>query len=125
MKSPKHLGKHTFLVYSLRSIKIESATHLKTDTEIAAFLPKNSRGLLTSIFKTDEVNGLFNGKHRLWVEILNKSFEHTIKIERHSPLGIFVIDPENLKIHNVQTKMKATKTKNLSKVQKIIAWVSQ
>ena len=98
---------------------------MKTDTEIAAFLPKNSRGLLTSMFKTDEGNGLFNGKHRLWVEILNKLFEHTIKIERHSPLGIFVIDPENLKIHNVQMKKRATKTKNLSKAQKITAWISQ
>ena len=111
MKSPKHLGKNTFLVYSPRLIKIEPATHMKIDTEIVVFLPKNARGLLTSIFKTDEVNGLFNSKHRLWVKILNKSFEHTIKVERHSPLGIFVIDPENLKIHNVQTKKKAKKTK--------------
>ena len=81
--SEKHNNAYTknvFLLYSLRKISIEPATNEKIDIEIFASLPRNSRGYVSSKFKTDEINELFYGKHRLWVEILNKSFEDTIEI---------------------------------------------
>ena len=70
------------MLYSLRKISIEPATNEKIDIEIFASLPRNSRGYVSSKFKTDEINELFYGKHRLWVEILNKSFEDTIKLKK-------------------------------------------
>ena len=60
----------------------------------------------------DEINELFYGKHRLWVEILNKAFEDPIEVGRSKPLGFLVVEPENSKFHHVPSKKRATKTKN-------------
>ena len=72
---------------------------MKIDTELTVFLTQNSKGFLTSIFRRDEINELFHGKHRLWIEIWNKSFEDLVEIKNNQPLGFFVIEPENLKFH--------------------------
>ena len=82
LKSPRHLQRNVFILFSPRQFKIEPATCRKIDIEIAAFLPTNSKGFLTSRFRGDEINELFHGKHRLWVEILNKSFENYIEIKK-------------------------------------------
>ena len=66
---------------------------MKIDTELTVFLTQNSKGFLTSIFRRDEINELFHGKHRLWIEILNKSFEDPVKIKRNQPLGFLVTEP--------------------------------
>ena len=42
------------------------------------------KGFLTSRFRGDKINELFNGKHRLWVEILSKSFEDHIEIKKRT-----------------------------------------
>ena len=80
LKNTKHLQKNVFIIYSPQAIKIEPATHMKTDTEVTVFLPQNSKEFLTSIFKGNEINKLFHGKHRLWIGILNKSFEDLAKV---------------------------------------------
>ena len=80
VKKPRHLQKNVFILYSPRTVKIEPATCKRIDTEIIVFLPKNSKGFVTSVFRGDEISE-FNGEHqRLWVEILNKSYEETIEI---------------------------------------------
>ena len=76
LKNTKHLKKNVFIIYSPRARKIEPATHMKIDTELTVFLPQNSKGFLTLIFRRDKIKELFHGKHRLWIEILNKSFEN-------------------------------------------------
>ena len=76
LKNTKHLKKNVFIIYSPRAIKIEPATHVKIDTELTVFLPQNSKGFLTSIFRRDKIKEFFHGKHRLWIEILNRSFEN-------------------------------------------------
>ena len=60
VKSPQHLQKNVFVIYAPRSIKIEPETYSKIDTEVTVFLPQNSPGLLTSLFKSDEINGVFH-----------------------------------------------------------------
>ena len=65
------------------------------------FLPTNSSGFLTSKFRGDEINELFHGKHRLWVEILNKYFEDHVEIKKGQVFGFLVIEPENLKFQHV------------------------
>ena len=84
-------------------------TNKKIDTKVTAFLPNNSRGYITSKLKTDEINELFYGKHRLGLEILNKSFEDNIEIKKEQPIGFFVAEPENLKFQHVPCKTKAKK----------------
>ena len=99
------------MLYSPRQLKIEPTSFRKIDTEVTAFLPTNSKGFVTSKFRSDEIKELFNGKHRLWVEILNKSFEDTIVIKKGQPLGFLVVEPENLKFHHLAQKKKGKKEK--------------
>ena len=83
-------------------------------------MPTNSKGFLTSKFTGDKINALFHGKHRLWVEIINKSFEDHIKIKKGQPLGFLVVEPENLKFQHVPQKKKTKKKKKscISKMKK-------
>ena len=97
VKDPQHLERNAFLIYSLRKFTIDPAANEKIDTEVTAFLPKNSKGFITSKFRTDEINERFYGKHRLWLEILNKSFQDNIEIKKKQPISFFVVEPENLK----------------------------
>ena len=81
-------------------------TNKKIDTKVTAFLPNNSRGYITSKLKTDEINELFYGKHRLGLEILNKSFEDNIEIKKEQPIGFFVAEPENLNFNMYRAKQR-------------------
>ena len=75
----------------------------------------NSEGFFTSVFRREEINELFYGKHRLWIEVINKSFEDLVEIKRNQPLGFLAIEPENLKFHcEAPKKEEDTKqTKNI------------
>ena len=55
-------------------------------------------------FRTNEINKTFYGRHRLWLEILNKSFEDNIEIKKEVPIGFIAIEPKNLKFHYVPPK---------------------
>ena len=82
VKKPRHFQRNVFILYSPRTVKIEPATWKRIDTEIIVFLPKNSKGFVTSVFRGDEIIE-FNGEQQsLWVEILNKSYEETIEIKK-------------------------------------------
>ena len=45
------------------------------------------------------------------MEILNKSLEGDIEVEKGQAIGFFVVEPENLKFHHVLCKAKAKKKK--------------
>ena len=111
IKNPRHLQRKVFIVFSPCKFKIELTSCRKIDTEITAFLPTNSKGFLLSKFRGDKINELFHGKHRLWVEILDKSFEDHIKIKKGQPLGFLVVEPENLEFQGVSQNKKAEKEK--------------
>ena len=106
VKNPKHMQKKVFRLYSPRQLKTEPVSCKKIDTEVTAFLPANSKGFLTS-----RLSELFHGKHRLWIEILRKSFEDDNEIKRGVPLAFLLVDPENLKFHHVLTKKKTKEEK--------------
>ena len=116
VKKPKHLKKFFFILYSPRTVKIESATSKRIDTEIIVSLPKNSKGFITSIFRGDEISEFKTDQQRLWVEILNKSYEDTVKIKKNNPLEFVVIEPEHLTFkHEAETKKNKKKKASLSK----------
>ena len=89
---------------------------MKLDTEIVVFLPKNSKGFVTSMFRGDEINEICGEKQHLWIEILNKSFEETVKIKKkNQPLGFLVVQTEHLKFkYETGKKKKKVNQKNLS-----------
>ena len=70
---------------------------MKFDAEIVVFIPQNSKGFVASIFRGDKINEIYSEKQRLWIEILNKSFEETVEIKKNQPLGFLVIEPKHLK----------------------------
>lgn len=116
-----HVQKNIFIIYSPKAVTVEPATSTNIDIEIKVFLPENSRCFITSVLTENEIHELFSGKHCLWVEILNKSFENTIKIKRNKPLGFLVAEPEHLKFHYVPSKKKTManqKRKSTSRRQK-------
>lgn len=129
VRNPKHLRKNIFIIYSSKKVKIEPSTCLNIDTEIILSLPEKSNGFVTSIFSDDEVNELRQKKQRLQIEILNKSFEDTIEIKRHGPLGFVVIEPEHLKLKyekpkNKKKKYTISKTLYKLRIQKATWWFS-
>ena len=111
VKNPKHIQKKVFLLYSPRQLKTELVSCKKIDTEVTAFLPANSTGFLTSRHRIAKISELFDGKHRFWIEILNKSFEDDNEIKRGVPLAFLPVNPENLKFHHVPTKRKTKEEK--------------
>lgn len=129
VRNPKHLRKNIFIIYSSKKVKIEPSTCLNIDTEIILPLPEKSNGFVASIFSGDEVNEPRQKKQRLQIEILNKSFEDTIEIKRHSPLGFVVIEPEHLKLKhetpkNKKKKYTISKTLYKLRIQKATWWFS-
>ena len=129
VRNPKHLRKNIFIIYSSKKVKIEPSTCLNIDTEIILPLPEKSNGFVASIFSGDQVNELRQKKQRLQIEILNKSFEDTIEIKRHSPLGFVVIEPEHLKLKhetpkNKKKKYTISKTLYKLRIQKATWWFS-
>lgn len=129
VRNPKHLRKNIFIIYSSKKVKIEPSTCLNIDTEIILPLPEKSNGFVASIFSGDEVNEPRQKEQRLQIEILNKSFEDTIEIKRHSPLGFVVIEPEHLKLKhetpkNKKKKYTISKTLYKLRIQKATWWFS-
>ena len=96
-------------LYAPTGVNIEPATSYKIDTEIIVLLPNNSSGLVTSKFRGDEIHKFNAKKERLWVEILNKSYEDNLIFKNDSVIG-FVIEPEHLP-HKHATKIKKKKAK--------------
>ena len=106
-KKPKHLKSNIFVIYCRRAVKIEPAASMKKDTEMVVFLPQNSKGFVTSIFRGDKINEICSKKQCLWIEILTKSFEETLEIKKkNQPLGFLVIEPEHLKFKYNTAKKK-------------------
>ena len=118
IKNLKQLKGNIFIIYSPGVVKIEPATCAKVDTELFILLPRNSKGFITSVFWGDEISKFCSKKQRLWVELFNKFFEETVKIEKNQPLGFFAIEPENFNF-KYETKNKKKRTiqnkKSLSK----------
>ena len=40
---------------------------MKIDTEMAVFVPKNSKEFVTSIFRGDEINEICGQRQHLWI----------------------------------------------------------
>ena len=101
IKNSKHMKRGVFVIISPRHIKVESASYCRIDTETVVFSPTNSRGFITLKVNGNELKEFFEGEHRLWIEILNRSFEDNIIIKKDKLLGFLVIEPENLRFQHV------------------------
>ena len=61
VKSLKHLQKNVFLLYSPRKFTIEPPSNKKVDTEMTAFLLRNSKWYITSYSELTKLIKPFTG----------------------------------------------------------------
>ena len=114
VKKPMHLQKNIFIIYSPRSVTVETASSTKIDTNIILKLPKKAKAFLATKFRGHEICEINNRKQRLWIELLNTSYTEDLKIEKISILGYLVVEPEYLKF-KYDTKKKTKKQEGLPK----------
>ena len=74
---------------------VQTSRNLVIKKIILAFIAKYSRGFVTSKFREDEINEIYSGEQRMWVEMLNKSCEFPIEIKKCCVLGFFVAEPNH------------------------------
>ena len=84
VRRPEHLKKSIFIIYSPRTVTVEPATCSKIDTEIVLIIQKNAKAFVTSKFRGDEIFEVNGETQRLWIEILNKSYNEPIKIFKNT-----------------------------------------
>ena len=111
MKKPWHLKKSIFIVYSPKTVTVEPATCSKIDREIVLILQKNTKAFITSKFRGDEIFEINGETQRLWIEILNKSYNEPVKISKNTVLGFVVIESEFLSYKHDTANAKAKKRK--------------
>ena len=95
------MKKKFFIISSPRYIKTEPASFRRIHAETIVFLPEISNGFITSRFNGDELKRLFHEKHRLWIEILNRSFVDNIVIKKTS-LSVTLWLNQKIKILNMR-----------------------
>ena len=61
VENPKHLQINVFMLYSRMTFTIEPASNKKIDTEVTAFLPRNSKGYITSNLELSKLMKFFTG----------------------------------------------------------------
>ena len=66
-----------------------------------------------SKFRGDEIFEVNGETQSLWIEILNKSYNEHIKINKNSILGFVVIEPEYLSSKHETTKEKKKKKEKI------------
>ena len=76
IKNRKHIRRNVLIIYSPTHIKIEPASYRRIDNEIVVFLP-------------DKLKEILESEQRLWIEILNKSFDDNIVILKKN-LSVFL-----------------------------------
>ena len=65
LKKPYHLKNNVFLLYAPRNIKVKPTEFQRIDSGILGFIPENTRGFVTSKFRVDKINEIWNGNQRL------------------------------------------------------------
>ena len=84
VKKSHHVNKNIFALYAPRHINIDPATCSSIDTEIICILPAHSHRFITSKFRGDEIKKFDAKKQRLWLEILNKSYQESYQSKKLS-----------------------------------------
>ena len=73
VKKPKHLQKNILIIYSPRTVTIETASCTKIDTNIILKLPKQAKAFVARKFRGLEIYEINNEKKHLWIEASNTS----------------------------------------------------
>ena len=91
VKKPFKLKNSIFLIYAPNKITVELMQFTENDSNIVVILPNRHRGYFTSIFRQDEIETKTDNPQRIWVGILNRHLLRSVVIQKHGPLGFFVI----------------------------------
>ena len=88
-------------MYSSKKQTIETTNTLTVDTEVSIILPENKTAFLATKFEGQEIQkiiGPTNGKKRLWIIRLNKSYFEPYIIEKGGVLGYLIIKPADSEV---------------------------
>lgn len=109
LKKLEHLKNNIFIIYSPKTVVIETENTTTVDTELILKLPSEARAFLKKI---QEIND--GQKHRLWITVLNESYFDKDTIKKDEPLGYLFVEPEHLKVHYEEAKRqrRSKKQKN-------------
>ena len=83
VKKPQHLQNNIFIIYSPKTVTVETANCVKIDTGIILNLPKKAKAFITSKLREHEIYKINNEKRRLWIEVLNTSYTEDLKIKKN------------------------------------------
>ena len=115
VKKSQNLQKNIFfIIYSPKTVTVETANCVKIDTSIILNLPKKAKAFITWKFREHKIYEINNEKRCLWIEVLNTSYTEDLKIKKNSILGFLVFEPENLKF-KYAIKKKTKRGKGLPK----------
>ena len=112
VKNPEYFKKNIFIIFSPRTVTVETESCCKIDTNITLILPKKAKAFIISKYRGDDINEINGETQRLWIEILNKSYCEDLKIDKNNILGFAVVEPENLSFKNETQNSKKKKEKH-------------
>ena len=101
-------------MYSSKKQTIETTNTLTVDTEVSIILPENTTAFLATKFEGQEIQkiiGPTNGKKRLWIIRLNKSYFEPYIIEKGGVLGYLIIEPEDSEVKICDASKKNSRQK--------------
>ena len=98
LKKPQHLKKNVYVLYSLKTVIVETANSRIINTNIISKLPLKAKAFVATRFRGQDIQEIDKQKQRPWITILNESYFERLMIKQDTPLGFLVIKPENLKV---------------------------
>ena len=119
VKNPEYFKKNIFIIFSPRTVTVETESCCKIDTNITLILPKKAKAFIISKYRGDDINEINGETQRLWIEILNKSYCEDLKIDKNNILGFAVVEPENLSFKNETQNSKKKEKHNTENVGKL------
>ena len=93
LKKPQHLKNNVYIIYSPKTVIVETANSINVDTNIILKLPQKAKA-----FRGQGIREINKVKQRLWITLLSESYFKRLIIKRGTPLRFLVIEPENIKV---------------------------
>ena len=98
LKKPQHLENNVYVLYSPKTVIVETANSRIIDTNIILKLYLTAKAFVATRFRGQDIQEIDKQKQRLWITLLNESCFERLTVNKDAPLGFLVIKPEDLKV---------------------------
>lgn len=98
LKKPQHLKNNVYIIYSPKTVIVETANSINVDANIILKLPQKAKAFVAIRFRGQGIREINKVKQRLWITLLSESYFKRLIIKRGTPLRFLVIEPENIKV---------------------------